>query len=90
MPGALKEDPGEKGALICLVVGATAGFRQRCGQLGAALGKSWERRTGHPEREVKLLTVNLVFVLHFVSIYLISVPSYKHATFCTQKKQNWI
>lgn len=57
MWGALGEDTGEEGggwplhglwatvrplSFIWRVVEATGGFRQRCGQLGAALGKSWE------------------------------------------------
>lgn len=75
MQGALSQDPGEEGgpgsrgasglsealSLTCRVVG----FRERCGQLGAALGKSWESEDRSPRKEAEAWNWKLGF-LRFV------------------------
>ena len=52
------------------VVGATGAFRQRCGQLGAALGKSWESKDWSSRKEGEAFKlVFLHFVLYLTPLY---------------------
>lgn len=88
MWGALGEDTGGKGggwlwhglwatvrplSFIWRVVEAMGGFGQRCGQLGAALGKSWDSED--PERKVKFLMLHSLFIYLFVCFSLIHLYS---------------